>query len=222
MAAEMFNVAGALSLLALLYFTIGIALPALPFVRTRTRAAKAAGGTMVVLIILTVAYNAGISPEEKQRLQQESAERSQLAEQDGAEAKKRREQGRVEREKRQEQERTAERQREDARWAASMVNARVLLADYSDNELAADNQYKGRRIQVKGVVRDVGRNIRNDAYVTVGTGRDFETPVVQCFFAAGQEERAATLRKGQALTVRGTVNGLSMNVLLTGCELVEI
>jgi len=76
-------------------------------------------------------------------------------------------------------------------------------------------------IRATGVVGDVKKDILGDIYVIVGTGKDFEIPAVQCFVAKGEETRAAALSHGQKVTIRGTVDGLMMNVLVKGCVIAE-
>ena len=47
------------------------------------------------------------------------------------------------------------------------VNSKTLYKDYSNNEIAADDKYKGKIIQVTGTIRDIGNDIMDDAYVTL-------------------------------------------------------
>jgi hypothetical protein len=100
---------------------------------------------------------------------------------------------------------------------AETVSIDTLLGDYKGNEVAADARYKGRRIQTTGLVGEIKKDILDRPYVTVGHGRDFEIPEVQCFLARSHTDRATGLRKGQAITMVGTVDGLMMNVLMSDC-----
>ena len=36
------------------------------------------------------------------------------------------------------------------------VNSKTLYKDYTNNEIAADDKYKGKVIQVSGTIRDIG------------------------------------------------------------------
>lgn len=98
------------------------------------------------------------------------------------------------------------------------VEIRKLLAEYSDNEVRADSTFKGQFIQTTGIVDDVKKDIMDSIYVTLGTGRQFEIPQVQCFFDDAHAKEAAALSKGTRVTVRGRVDGLMMNVLVRDCE----
>jgi hypothetical protein len=53
----------------------------------------------------------------------------------------------------------------------------------------------------------------------IGTGKPQQIPEVQCLLAPDQEPKAEGVSKGQALTVRGKVHGLVLNVVLDGCEI---
>ena len=97
------------------------------------------------------------------------------------------------------------------------VPVTTLLSEYKDNEIRADGKFKGKRIEVSGRVEDVKKDFLDNTYVTLGTGKMLEIPVVQCFLKNGQTQRAATLSKGDSVTVQGEVDGLMMNVLVRGC-----
>jgi aspartyl/asparaginyl-tRNA synthetase len=100
------------------------------------------------------------------------------------------------------------------------VSIRELLKEYKDNEVRADANFKGKRIRVTGIVDDVKKNITNDIYITLGTGKQFEIPKVQCYFDDSLANQAAQLSKGARVTVEGRVKGLMMNVQVDDCEFV--
>jgi hypothetical protein len=102
--------------------------------------------------------------------------------------------------------------------ASVKVDAATILKDYEENEVAADNKYKDKVVEITGVVDSIGKDILDDIYVTIGTGAQFELPLVQCFVAKGLEDGAAKLQKGQKLTVTGRVDGVLMNVLVKDCR----
>jgi hypothetical protein len=102
---------------------------------------------------------------------------------------------------------------------AVTVEASTLIADYKGNEVRGDAKWKGKRVKVTGVVDDIKKDIMDVPYVTLGTGAMFEIPTVQCSLKNGQESKAATLQKGQKLTMTGRVSGLIMNVQLDDCQI---
>ncbi|MFP2960480.1 OB-fold protein [Myxococcus sp. 1LA] len=102
------------------------------------------------------------------------------------------------------------------------VELRTLLSEYADNEVRADSNFKDHVIQTSGIVDDVKKDILDSVYITVGTGRRFETPQVQCFVADAHVKKAATLSKGARVGVRGRVQGLMMNVLVHDCEIIDL
>ena len=105
--------------------------------------------------------------------------------------------------------------------AAVTVPLKELLSEYKDNEVRADSKFKGKSIETTGKVGDVKKGILGDTYVTVGTGKAFEIPMVQCFFGKDQTQKATSLSKGNKVTVRGRVDGLMMNVLVKDCEFID-
>lgn len=113
----------------------------------------------------------------------------------------------------------ASRKATEAKWTEATVELRALLGEYKDNEIRADARYKSKPIQVTGIVGDVKKDILNQPFLTLGTGEEFEIPVVQCALTAAAADRAARLHKGDTVTVRGTGNGLLFNVHVKNCEI---
>lgn len=106
-----------------------------------------------------------------------------------------------------------------AEAAPTAVELKTLLADYKDNEVRADGLYKGKRLRVAGTVGDVKKDLLGGMYVTVGTGKQFEIPTVQCMLEDDQVAKASALKKGGKVTVVGEATGLMMNVLLKPCAI---
>jgi len=93
------------------------------------------------------------------------------------------------------------------------VNSKNLYNDYNNNEIAADDKYKGKIIQVKGTIRDIGNDIMDEAYVTL-VGDEFFGDV-QCFFS--DKSYLVDVKKGQNINVVGYCDGLFMNVIMRNC-----
>ena len=103
-----------------------------------------------------------------------------------------------------------------------LTQAGEILQSYTDNEVAADLRFKGKTVRVTGVVGSIGKDIADRIYVTVGTGEQFEHPIIQAFFSDAWTERAAKLHRGQNVTVMGRVEGLIiMNVVLQDSEIAQ-
>lgn len=100
------------------------------------------------------------------------------------------------------------------------ISSNQLFAEYDANDIAADKKYKGQILEVSGSVGDISRDILNNIYVTLKTGQ-FELFSVQCFFADDFEDRAAELRQGQYLRIRGRCDGKFGNVILKDCIIAQ-
>lgn len=99
------------------------------------------------------------------------------------------------------------------------VNIGEILYAYKNNEIGADNTYKGKYIEVTGIIDDVKKSILGTPYITLGTGRQFEIPQIQASFEDSSKNNnvLSSLRKGQQITITGKVTGLMMNVQMTEC-----
>lgn len=96
------------------------------------------------------------------------------------------------------------------------ISAGDLVASYVNNEVAADNNFKGKNFYVEGYIENIGKDILDDIYVTLKSGDLIRS--VQCYIE--DQDKVAQLRKGQKITVIGECNGLMMNVLMKNCKLV--
>lgn len=101
---------------------------------------------------------------------------------------------------------------------AKAVAVGTLLSEYKSNEVRADGAFKDQWVTTTGKVGDVKKDILNKVYVTVGTGAAFEIPMVQCFVADDQIQKASTFSEGDQVTVTGQVDGLMMNVIVRECR----
>lgn len=92
-----------------------------------------------------------------------------------------------------------------------------ILSAYENNEIGADNRYKGEVIQVTGIISSIKKDIMDNLYVTLGTGQQFEIPEVQAFFDDSMSYQLGSLDTGNRLTVVCRIDGLMMNVIARDC-----
>jgi hypothetical protein len=87
---------------------------------------------------------------------------------------------------------------------AISVDAEKLAADYKNNEVAADEKYKGKRLIVAGVVESINKDFKDQVWVGLRTNNRF-MPI----HAEGlTTEQAGKLRKGEVIAV--ICNGAGM------------
>ena len=95
------------------------------------------------------------------------------------------------------------------------ISASKLYKEYNENEIAADEKYKGKIIEVTGVIRDIGNDIMDNAYITLVGNEYFGD--IQCYFK--EKSVVAKLSKGKRITIIGSCSGLLMNVQMDNCIL---
>lgn len=99
------------------------------------------------------------------------------------------------------------------------VSAADLIKAYDENEVSADSRYKGKKLEVTGIIGDIGKDVLDDSYITLGSGGDFEIVSAQCYIKKDNLDAAAKLKKGDKITVVGKCNGSSLNVILKDCTI---
>lgn len=99
------------------------------------------------------------------------------------------------------------------------VSAVDLLKAYDENEVKADNLYKGKTLEVTGDVKSIGKDILDKVYITLGDKDEtFAIISVQCYFKDDAEiDKVAELSEGDKVTVVGTGDGGTLNVMMKNC-----
>lgn len=107
---------------------------------------------------------------------------------------------------------------EQPKVQALQVTAQQMLEVYKANEVKGDATYKGKLVDVTGVVDSVGVTL-GQTYVTLSDGDEYAVQTVQCFIKKEDAEiaKAGDLQKGKTITIEGTVDGLSLNVGVNDC-----
>ena len=100
------------------------------------------------------------------------------------------------------------------------LTASALSREYNANKVAADNKYKGKVIVVTGRIEDIGKDLFDNAYITLRGIDEFNT--IQCTFTELEKNSISRLSKKQLVRVKGEVSGLIiMSVMVNKCGLVE-
>ena len=100
------------------------------------------------------------------------------------------------------------------------VTSKDLSSEYDKNEIAADNKFKGKKVKVTGTVDDIGKDFMDEVYITL-EGKDLFQGVQVYFKGSAEEETAATLEKGQEVTIEGECDGMLLNVQIIDAVFVE-
>ena len=105
--------------------------------------------------------------------------------------------------------------------ATQTITASDLINAYDQNEIRADQMFEDKTVTITGRIGDIGTDIFGTPYVTLESGDDFQFRSVQCFFKRSEKGQLAALNPGQQIALRGTVDGLMMNVLVEDCSIVR-
>lgn len=109
------------------------------------------------------------------------------------------------------------------READISVSAIRLYQKYDQNEVAADEKYKGKILEVSGVVDEVGTDILDKVYVALKTTTGkYNVISVQCYFPESRKNQAGQLSSGQQVSINGKCEGKpAINVELKDCFVVQ-
>ncbi len=94
---------------------------------------------------------------------------------------------------------------------ALIVSASTILAHYKANEVAADDYYKGKYIEVEGKIRSITKNAFDIPVVSLEAGSSFDT--VDCHYPKGSN-RPASYMRGENVTIEGYCKGMILGSIL--------
>lgn len=93
-----------------------------------------------------------------------------------------------------------------------------LVAFYEENEVKADNELKGKNVVVQGIIKEIGKDVLNDAYIILA-GQDGINNV-QVYIE--DEALVAELNKGSMITVEGECQGkVLLNIIIKKAVILE-
>jgi len=92
-------------------------------------------------------------------------------------------------------------------------NAHTIVFCYKENEVKADQDFKGRRLLVAGKIGKIGKDMLDTPYITMDE-EEYGLRSVQAFFSNSDLPKLAELRPGQIVKVTGTCDGLMISVIL--------
>jgi len=98
------------------------------------------------------------------------------------------------------------------------LTASELYAEYKANVLRADSRYKGRIVEVTGVIESIGKEILGRPYITLKID-DSGWGSVQCVFPKSEIDPLIQFSPGQSVKVVGKVLGETLGIVLLTREL---
>lgn len=101
------------------------------------------------------------------------------------------------------------------------VTADELLAAYKENELAGDQEYKGKTLVVTGVLDSIQSGIGDTPYLLLKAGDEFEFSMPQAHFDKSETDSLVTLKKGESIKIQCLGDGEMMgSPMLKDCKVV--
>ena len=87
------------------------------------------------------------------------------------------------------------------------ISATELINAYKENEIKADKMYKGKIVEVNGIVDGIDSGIDDKAIVILSDGDEFSFDNVQCCIDDENQNNACELKKGENVTIIGKADG---------------
>ena len=87
------------------------------------------------------------------------------------------------------------------------ISATELINAYKENEVKADKMYKGKIVEVNGIVDGIDSGIDDKAIVRLSDGDEFSFYTVGCYIDNDNQDKACELEKGQNVTIVGKADG---------------
>jgi len=93
-----------------------------------------------------------------------------------------------------------------------------LYDDYHDNEVGADDKYKGKLLEVTGVMVDIQKDIFGKPQISLKARGDILRVVIVSYENDNYVKWLSTLKKGDLVTIEGIGDGMTLGVPLVRVE----
>ena len=87
------------------------------------------------------------------------------------------------------------------------ISATELINAYKENEVKADKMYKGKIVEVNGIVDAIDSGIDDKAVVRLSDGDEISFYNVHCYIDDENQNKACELKKGENVTIVGKEDG---------------
>ena len=87
------------------------------------------------------------------------------------------------------------------------ISATELINAYNENEVKADKMYKGKIVEVNGIVDGIDSDMDDKAVVRLSDGDKFSIYTVSCYIDDENQDNACELKKGENVTIIGKEDG---------------
>jgi tRNA_anti-like len=101
------------------------------------------------------------------------------------------------------------------------VKATTMSREYKENEVAADEKYRGKTLRISGSVESIGKDILDKPYVALYAYEYAIIDKVQCYFTDADNAILSKLKKGQKVTLQGEVGRKMGNIYVDGCSVIQ-
>lgn len=89
------------------------------------------------------------------------------------------------------------------------VTSTAYFNKYKENEVAADEIYKSRNLEVTGIVESINKDFSDAVYINLIAG-EYET--VKCDISSENTKSPAELKKGQKIILKGRGAGMMIGI----------
>ena len=87
------------------------------------------------------------------------------------------------------------------------ISATELINAYKENEVKADKMYKGKIVEVNGIVDKIDSDMGDKAVVRLSDGDKYSIYTVSCCIDDENQDKACELKKGENVTIVGEADG---------------
>ena len=95
-----------------------------------------------------------------------------------------------------------------------------ICSEYEDNEVSADNKYKGKKVAITGTIERIIKSGFSDDPIIVFKGTFIKD--VKFYFSKDSNNEISNLSRGDEITIVGTCKGMTLgDVVLHKCKILE-
>jgi len=99
------------------------------------------------------------------------------------------------------------------------VVSKMLLEDFTNNEVQANSKYLDEIVQVEGTISEITEDQMLNSIITLTPENAFGSVI--CHLSPEEKQKVNTYKKGQKVVIKGICTGYLMDVILVKCVIVD-
>lgn len=101
------------------------------------------------------------------------------------------------------------------------TNVQIILDEYTNNGIRADNKYRNKRVEITGIIAEIGRDFEGHLYLSFTSNKIFDLSNILAYFHENMSSELGKLQIKDKITVSCIVqNFQTFSLIMDRCKII--